>query len=227
MASEGARLDSQEQRVNGVARMGSWDNSQGLEGWLQQISLEIHGTPNLTLGIASGDRELLDRRVLDLLARKLVQPQTFDSRAEKLLVVRVRFDLVGARTSLAMGEKRQSLPSPQPSPLGGWCYVDLIPSHRRQDTELTQQISRGLPGWKQKFRLILIELGSLGSPLSRSLGFLCDGSYIVLGPDSCGSPLWLRQNIDLHLCSGSQISGLITAGFHSPGPHSRAESRAA
>ena len=180
-----------------------------LSGWVLQVELEARGTQNITLGIANGHRHPTDRRVLDHLARGLTSAATPTILYGKLLIVRLRDDL--AEYALGRAGQGDTTLVASPSPLGGWDVIDLAVSRiAKQRAEVTQFIARALPTWKQQYKLILVDLGSLGDSISRQLGFLCDGSYVILGPESCGAPEWLRLQIGRHSQAGSQVCGTIT-----------------
>ena len=177
-----------------------------LSAWVLQLELEARGAQNLTLGIANGDRHPIDRRVLDQLARSLTGGANGGLPQGKLLIVRLRDESetpsVGRR-SVAYGQVSLS-------PLGSWYVVDLQQDTRGNQGDAAKRVAAELPQWKQQYRLILIDLGSLGGSTSRELGYFCDGSYIVLGPESCAAPEWLRLQIGRHDQAGSQVCGTIT-----------------
>ncbi|MEO8270682.1 MAG: hypothetical protein ABI557_13245, partial [Aureliella sp.] len=84
-----------------------------------------------------------------------------------------------------------------PSPIGnraGW-WLEHVP--------------RWMPSWKREFGFLLIDLGPISEVPSRVIGRLCDGCYVLLGPEACGSHEWLLQHIAWHDRSGCTVCGTL------------------
>jgi hypothetical protein len=185
-----------------------------LASWSASVVQEASNAHNLTVGIVSGHRNPTDRRVLDQLARSFALSGTTPGGPQsQLLVIRLRYDLGNAGDREA-SDGEIELSRPLKSPLGSWSVVDVVPPRTRKGLdELPNRIAHALPDWKRAYKIIVIDLGSVGSHLSRQLGYLCDAAYIVLGPEGCGAPDWLRLQIANHEQSGSHIVGTLTVAY--------------
>ncbi|MEM8736835.1 MAG: hypothetical protein AAGG44_21575, partial [Planctomycetota bacterium] len=108
-------------------------------------------------------------------------------------------------------EDEERIPVAQRSPLGPYCDVEVVAVERKRVTPGLENLPRWLAEWKDNFQLIIVDIGSIDSVASKSIGRLCDGCYLLLGPHSCGSQEWIMQQVAWHNRSGSTICGTIVA----------------
>lgn len=188
------------------------------QDWAVALAQEARAASNLTVGLLAGSREGNDPRTVEVLLGSL---------AEHLLALRhecrsllIRLEIAEQTESLPV-EFTERIPLARKSPLGPWSEVSIpmnsAPTspwrtHWKPSRALAQ-MSDWIPIWKDAFRLIVIDMGSISHPASRAIGRLCDGSYILLGPGPCGSEEWIMQQLAWHSQHGSTICGTLVANI--------------
>lgn len=170
--------------------------------WAKDIVAEAVASKCLTLGVVNGSRHSIGLATLQKLARDAADELAVDHRGRCLLV---RFD--GQVESVS--EVSERIPVAQKSPLGNWSELLLPRSTLEHRAGQTGSFAAWLPQWKQSFQLILVDLGAINTSTSRLGGRLCDGCYLVLGPQLCGSDEWIMQQIAWHHRSGATICGTL------------------
>lgn len=187
-------------------------NVLGLEKWVAAISQEARSAKCTTVGLIGGSRLGIDRRVTDMLAKNLSQGLQLIQAQMRLLVVRLTVEETTLPLLRQTAEKEQ-FPAISASPLGRWSFVDVPMLLGNAAPWALEQLPKRLPEWKESFEVILLDLGAMHLVTSRAVGRLCDGCYVVLGPDSCASPDWILQHIAWHERSGAQVIGSLVSRF--------------
>ncbi len=183
----------------------------GLEQWVASICCDARSAKCTTIGLVGGSRQGSDRRVTDALAKQL--SNGLNAAAPDLHLLVVRLDVEQANLSVRFGNRDEQLPTISSSPLGRWSIVEIPMPFAPKESWTLDQLSRWLPEWKREFGVILIDLGAMHLAPSRSVGRLCDGCYVVLGPDSCASSDWILQHIAWHERAGTQVLGTLISTF--------------
>ena len=170
--------------------------------WASDVATEALAATCLMVGITNGSQLPTDRATFCSIAFQ-VSSKLADS-GHRTLVLRITDS---GQTQEGSSER---IPVAHRSPLGSWSEVELFckASDVQGDSKL---LSEWLPNWKESFQLLLVDLGSLNSPMSRGAGRFCDGSYLLLGPTHCASQEWIMQQIAWHHRSGSTICGTLLA----------------
>ena len=182
--------------------------------WASSLVSEALEADCLAVGVASGSGSANDARTIDRLL--FVVSELLERSGQRTLSIRL--EMVPARrfgrsrTSSSASEE-QRIPVAKRSPLGPWSEVSIPVSGRAKATWQLRQLPEWLPIWKDAFKLILVDLGPISSPESRAVGRLCDGNYVLLGPESCGSAEWIMQHTAWHNRVGSVICGSIVASL--------------
>ncbi len=176
------------------------------EGWAAELVQEALQAPCTTIGLVSGNRQGSDRCVIDAYARLLAQQLQKARFKRPLLIVRLHTQVAATAGSTTA---RNSIPRPAPSPLGAWSDVHINVAVGRKSPGVLQQLPQWLPSWKTEYGFLLIDLGPICELPSRVAGRLCDGCYVMLGPETCGSYEWLMRHIAWHDRSGSTMCGTL------------------
>ena len=162
---------------------------------------------NFTVGLTSGSRESIDRRVVDRLT--LSAAARID---DPLLLVRLMVTESSAERALMF---TQGFPYETPplkrSALGNWNEVSLAVPVGGSAPATLQSLPKWLAGWKRNHRLILVDLGPMHQVPTRTIGRYCDNCYIVLGPISCASHAWIMREIAILDHCGVSLVGTILA----------------
>jgi hypothetical protein len=181
-----------------------------LEPWAGLLAQLSQGAVNLTVGLVSGSRWPNERRVLDRLAEAGLG---CGSAADKGLLIRLTMgneplpkrQLRSARTS-------DSLPTPALSPLGNWRDISIAMPPSATAPKNLERLPRWLAAWKREFSRILVDLGPIDQPVCRVMGRYCDSCLLLLGPETCASPTWLRRHIELlSHCDASLCGSMVVA----------------
>lgn len=166
---------------------------------------------NVSVGLMSGSRQPVDRRVVDRLIHEATDSALANDPASRVLAIRL--DVFESRNLDRGIDQAPGIPVAQRSPLGNWSEVAVpMPVGMRASWSL-EQIPQWLPEWKKAFSLILIDLGPINLVPSRAIGRLCESCYVLLGPDSCASHEWIMKHIAWHHQSGSVICGTVVTEF--------------
>ncbi len=183
-----------------------------LDSWTKCVVDQARTASCITVGLMSASRDASDRRVVDRLAKSLACALRDTDLDPRMLVVRLRL------CSPQNGhDNDQQSPPPEPrdmdSPLGRWRELEVVMpiSHTAPATLI--QLPRWLPKWKQRFGLLLLDLGPMHLVPSRTIGRLCDSCYLLLGPDTCASQAWITRHVNWHRQSGSVICGSLVSQF--------------
>lgn len=178
----------------------------------RQLAQQASEAQCLTIGLVNGHRDGNDVRCLHRLAGQLSAELAKAHCPSSLLVCHLNIEhpFWG---KLGFLEEDYEEPQIAKSPLGDWYAIDVPITLGRSAPWMLQQLPRWLPNWKQRFRLILMNLGPIHLVTSRTIGRLCDANYMLLGPNSSASADWLLQYMDYHGYCGSNIVGTIVAGF--------------
>lgn len=190
------------------------DASTELQPWVDLLAQLSEGAVNLTIGLVSGSRWPNERRALDRLAEAgLGHGLGLHPRQGKGLLIRLNMgnepiskrQLRSARTS-------DALPTPAQSPLGNWRDISIAMPISATAPKNLERLPRWLAAWKREFARILIDLGPIDQPICRALGRYCDSCLLLLGPETCASPTWLKRHVDhlaecdAHLCGSMVVS---------------------
>lgn len=171
------------------------------------LAVEVQSAVCLTVGLLSGSRNDNDRRTIDCLVHEIAEQFAEQHTDGRMLLIRL--ETAGHRD--ALGGSFERIPLAHRSPLGPWSEVVLPVSNKplSADNWYIDQLPEWLPVWKDAFRLILVDLGSIGGTPSRVVGRLCDSCYVLLGPKWCASHEWIMQQIAWHSQSGSSVCGTL------------------
>lgn len=178
--------------------------------WATTLLSEANTADNLTLGIVNGSRLPNDRRTFDRIMQSVTSAlQTTGKRA---LVIHLDATTVESKEPPTSPENRR-IPVAERSPLGNWSEVNIPILGRSKATWELEQLPTWLPVWKDAFQVIVLDLGPMHLPESRAVGRLCDGCYVLLGPDACGSSEWIMQQAAWHHKVGSIITGTLVSSL--------------
>ena len=182
-----------------------------LKPWVELIESLSSGAVNLTMGLIAGSRAPIARAVLDRLA-----VAGLDGIGRRGLLIRMNLgsDALPKRQLRAARTVEQS-PTVIGAPLGKWSEVTIPMRLGMTAPPTLEQLPRWLSSWKRDFSRILLDLGPLDQPICRTVGRYCDATMLILGPDTCASPTWLRRHID-HLteCDTSLTGSLLVSASH-------------
>ncbi len=175
--------------------------------WAEGIVQDLSQNSSMTIGLTNGSRYGCDRRAIDALSRVLDDARGVCHGTRPMLLVRLSV-MVGAALERA-DDQPETGPTVVRSPLGAWSEVSVpVPVGKRASWSL-EQLPHWLASWKRDFGLVLIDLGPIHEVPSRIIGRLCDGCYVLLGPDTCASRDWILQQVAWHQHSGSTICGTL------------------
>lgn len=187
------------------------DAIPGTQPWAAGIVSEARESKCTTVGLTCGSRQPNDRRVIDSLARTLSEELKVSHPDPRMLVIRITLDRSATLPKDVINSKE--LPKTTVSPLGQWSDVEIPMNIGKSAPWTLEQLPRWLPKWKNRFSVVLIDLGPMHLVPSRTIGRLCDGCYVLLGPDSCGSHEWILQHMAWHDRAGSTILGTLVSRF--------------
>lgn len=177
------------------------------EFWAAELARESIQTSCTTIGLISGSRYASSRCVIDGYARRIAAAIT-ELRAKRPMLI-VRLDVRTDDAPPRSGPSAEAPPATSVSPLGPWSEVTVpVPVGKRAGWWL-EHLPHWLPTWKREFGFLLIDLGPIAEVPSRVIGRLCDGCYVLLGPEACGSHEWLLQHVAWHDRSGCTICGTL------------------
>lgn len=210
--------------------------------WIELLDQLSQGAVNLTIGLVAGSRTPNQRAALDRLAMAGLQgpglPGAGSSNADlpsadlpsagssdagtrgasgSSLLVRLSLgaDAI-ARRQLRSARASEQAPTPVPSPLGAWREVTVSMQLGATAPKNLQRLPRWLSSWKREFSRILIDLGPIDQPVCRAVGRYCDSCLLLLGPETCASPTWLRRHIDHLTQCDVTLSGSIVVATEPP-----------
>lgn len=182
-----------------------------LKPWVELIESLSSSAVNLTMGLIAGSRAPIARAVLDRLA-----VAGLDGIGRRGLLIRMNLgsDALPKRQLRAARTVEQS-PTVIGAPLGKWSEVTIPMRLGMTAPPTLEQLPRWLSGWKRDYSRILLDLGPLDQPICRTVGRYCDATMLILGPETCASPTWLRRHID-HLteCDTSLTGSLLVSASH-------------
>ncbi len=176
-----------------------------LQPWIDLVESMSHGALNVTIGLISGCREGNERGALDRLASA-----SLTGDAARQLLVRLGLDNEGlSKRQLRTARASEQAPTPVVSPLGKWNEV-CVPIHLGSTAPVAlERLPRWLSAWKRDYSRVLLDLGPLDQPICRAMGRLCDCCMLLLGPETCASPTWLRTHIDHLTQCHARLTGSI------------------
>lgn len=177
------------------------------QSWAAELAQESQRTHCTTVGLISGSRTAAPRCVIEGYAR-LIADALAALRARRPMLI-VRLDSTGKLDSRRAAQNAESTPHIAVSPLGPWSEVAIAVPTGKQSLATLERLSYLLPEWKREFGFVLIDLGPIAEAAGRLIGRHCDSSFVLLGPESCGSYEWLLQHIAWHAKSGSTICGTL------------------
>ena len=183
---------------------GAIDNSE-LNPWIDLLHQLSAGAVNLTVGLIAGGRLSNERAALDRLAQSGL---TLDGGEGLLIRLNLGNEALSKR-QLRTARASEQMPTIVPSPLGSWREVSIPMQLGSTAPRSLERMPRWLAAWKKDFARILIDLGPLDQPVCRALGRYCDSCLLLLGPESCASPTWLRRHIDHLTQCDVTLSGSI------------------
>ncbi len=178
--------------------------------WAADVVSDLSQNVSMTIGLTRGSRHTSDSQVVDALSQ-LLDRALKDHRevVRPMLVVRLQ---ASAGTDLGRAaERAEAVPSLVRSSLGTWSEVSIPVPVGKHASRSLENLPHWLSVWKRNFGLILVDLGPISQVPSRVIGPLCDGCYIVLGPEPCGSRDWILRHVAWHQHSGSTIYGTLVA----------------
>ena len=130
------------------------------------------------------------RAALDRLAQASLQPNSGSCG----LLVRLNLGNEAIpKRQLRSARASEHCPTPIPSPLGSWREVSIPMQLGNTAPKNLERLPRWLSTWKREYPRILIDLGPLDQPVCRAVGRYCDSCLLLLGPETCASPTWLRR----------------------------------
>ena len=183
---------------------GPSDTAQ-LDPWINLLHDLSEGAVNLTVGLIAGGRLPNERGALDRLAQAGLKLES----CAGLLIRLSLSDESTSRRQLRTARAVAQMPITIPSPLGSWREVSIPMQQNNHALRNLEQLPRWLAAWKRDFARILIDLGPLDQPVCRAIGRYCDSCLLLLGPESCASPTWLRRHIDHLTQCDVTLSGSI------------------
>jgi hypothetical protein len=192
------------QGQNQVSINEDWQNSD----WANSLAEEASMSDSLTIGIVNGSKTPSDSFAIEGLISSLSESlRDADNEARCLLI---RAEPHDPLSTISDPPSEPRIPVAAKSDFGCWCEASLVCNKDGNPTEGTAgMLHKWLPVWKKAFRLIVIDLGPIHGSTSRTVGRLCDGSYLLLGPTACGSQEWIMQQVAWHNQSGSTICGSL------------------
>ncbi len=179
-----------------------------LEPWNELLRSLSSGAVNLTMGFISGSRAPIARAVLDRLAANGLAEV---GRRGLLIRMNLGSSALPKRQMRAARTAEQS-PTIIGAPLGNWSEVTIPMRLGLTAPPTLEQLPRWLSAWKRDYSRILLDLGPLDQPICRTVGRYCDATILILGPETCASPTWLRRHID-HLteCDTNLTGSLLVS----------------
>lgn len=179
-----------------------------LKPWVELVESLSSSAVNLTMGLIAGSRAPVARAVLDRLASA-----GFEGVGRRGLLIRMNLgsDAMPKR-QMRSSRSAEQAPTVIPAPLGKWSEVTIPMRLGITAPPTLEQLPRWLSSWKRDYQRILLDLGPLDQPICRTVGRYCDATLLILGPETCASPTWLRRHID-HLteCDTSLTGSLLVS----------------
>ncbi len=182
-----------------------------LASWSSELSKIVCTTKNLTIGLCSGNRFNNDARIVYRILKSLQAATAEVAPEANMLLCRLDARQTSPWDLVCSRDEQVAEPKLEKSALGNWDCVDVPITVGNVATRSLQQVPRWLPKWKLRYNLIVVDLGPMHLVPSRIIGRLCDGSYVILGPDSCASAQWISQYVSHHEECGAHIAGTIVA----------------
>lgn len=174
--------------------------------WVELLDQLSQGAVNLTVGLLSGSRAANERGALDRLAQAGLQL----SGGRSGLLIRLTLGTEGiSKRQLRSARATEQSPPPIPSPLGPWREVTVAMQLGNTAPRSLERLPRWLSAWKREYPRILLDLGPIDQPVCRALGRYCDSCLLLLGPETCASPTWLRRHLDHLVQCDATLSGSI------------------
>ncbi len=180
-----------------------------LQPWVEMLDSLSTGAVNLTIGLIAGSRHPNERCVLDRLACT-----GLSHRPAGGLLIRLNFGTEAmSKRQLRTARASEQSPTPVVSPLGTWRETTLPMQSTLTAPPALERLPRWLTAWKRQYSRILVDLGPLDQPICRSLARFCDCTILILGPETCASPTWLRRHIDhLTQCDATLSGSIVVSG---------------
>lgn len=180
-----------------------------LKPWIDLLQGLSTGAVNLTVGLIAGSRQPNERQVLTRLAEVGLPSATGGG-----LLVRLNLGNEGvSKRQLRSARASEQLPVPSLSPLGIWRDISIPMQLGATAPRNLEKLPRWLAAWKREYARVLIDLGPLDQPVCRALGRYCDCCLLLLGPETCASPTWLRRHIDhLTQCDATLSGSIVVSG---------------
>lgn len=194
------------------------DASAELQPWADLLGQLSQGAVNLTIGLISGSRWPNERAALDRLAQAGLGMASAGSGQSQGLLIRLNMGNEPVpKRQLRSARAGDAAPTPALSPLGNWRDISIAMPISTTAPKNLERLPRWLSTWKREYARILLDLGPIDQPVCRALGRYCDSCLLLLGPETCASPTWLKRHIDhlsqcdAHLC-GSMVVSSRAAG---------------
>ena len=180
-----------------------------IDDWACSLVNSVAG--GAVVGVMSGSRFPNDRRTVDGLATKLAS--SLQSKVADPRMLLLRLNVFHSANLERQVDQSSNAPKPTRSPFGAWSDVEVpVPIGRTASWSL-ERLPHWVWAWRRSFGLIAIDLGPMHQVPSRVLGRLCDHAFILLGPDSCDSPDWIKTQIDWHRRSGVTVAGTLVTSM--------------
>ncbi|MFN3189239.1 MAG: hypothetical protein ACE361_01860 [Aureliella sp.] len=207
LQADEAMQTSVEPKLLSIANENADALSTAVLDWADGLVREAMEAECLTVGVMSGGRSGNDPRSLDRLLQAITSRMKTPATNARVLAVRC----IDAELATSEVDVVDRIPVAQRSPLGSYCEVELVSTERKRIAPGLNNLPNWLAEWKNAFQLILVDIGAIDSVAAKSIGRLCDGCYLLLGPYSCGSQEWIMQHVAWHNRSGSTVCGTIVA----------------
>lgn len=197
--------------MNAIGTLEQNSVDRSAQRWAAGIVGDLNVSNTMTIGLTSGSRYASDQRSVDGLAQAIhsALSKRYDA-TRTMLLLRLK-NAVSSEQRLGENEK-QIGPSIIDSNRGEWSEVTVpVPvSHGAYGSNsAVDYLSHWMATWKQEFSVILVDLGPICTAPSRMIGRLCDGCYILLGPETCGSREWILRHVAWHQQNGSTVCGTL------------------
>lgn len=181
--------------------------NHSIERWAAGLVADMKPSQALTIGLTNGSCRANDRHSVDGLAKVLQAALSERYELMQSMLVMRLLDNVTGRGQVTHDVETE--PSILRSNLGGWSEVTVPVPAGKITSRTLEHLPHWISTWKGEFGVLLVDLGPMGQAHSRMIGRLCDGSYILLGPGTCGSRDWILRHVAWHQHSGSTICGTL------------------
>lgn len=162
-----------------------------------------------TIGIISGSQIDNDRASITDIARQVADHASSTDADARTLTVHL--DVFGSKETQRLLDQPAGIPPYTRSPLGDWREVTVpVPVGFSASWSLLQ-LPDWISTWRTQFGTIIIDIGPCNLVPARSIGRLCAGSVILLGPDSTPSHDWLSAQVRRLKDSGVNVVGSVLA----------------